>query len=46
MSSNQNSHPILNHQLMSASRENQYVTFQVGDEFYGIEIMIVQEIIR
>lgn len=46
MSSNQNSHPILNHQLMSASRENQFVTFQVGDEFYGIEIMIVQEIIR
>lgn len=46
MSSNQQSHPILNHQLMNASRDNQFVTFQVGDEFYGIEIMIVQEIIR
>jgi purine-binding chemotaxis protein CheW len=46
MRGNQESHPILNHQLMSASRDNQFVTFQVGDEFYGIEIMIVQEIIR
>lgn len=31
---------------MSLSRDNQFVTFQVGEEFYGIEIMIVQEIIR
>lgn len=46
MSGAQQSHPILNHQLMSASRDNQFVTFQVGEEFYGIEIMIVQEIIR
>ena len=46
MSKKKETHPILNHQLMSASRDNQFVTFQVGDEFYGIEIMIVQEIIR
>ncbi|WNF35851.1 chemotaxis protein CheW [Bacillaceae bacterium IKA-2] len=46
MSGNQESHAILNHQLLNASRDNQFVTFQVGDEFYGIEIMIVQEIIR
>lgn len=37
---------ILNQQLTSISAENQYVTFQIGDEIYGIDIMLVQEIIR
>ena len=37
---------ILNHQLTSVSTENQYVTFQIGAEEYGIDIMLVQEIIR
>ncbi len=37
---------ILNHQLTSVSTENQYVTFQIGTEEYGIDIMLVQEIIR
>lgn len=37
---------VLNKQLGNVSAENQYVTFQIGDEEYGIDIMIVQEIIR
>ncbi len=37
---------ILNQQLANISTENQYVTFQIGDENYGIDIMLVQEIIR
>ena len=28
------------------SSENQFVTFQIGEEEYGIDIMLVQEIIR
>ncbi|MFW6022308.1 MAG: chemotaxis protein CheW [Halanaerobiaceae bacterium] len=37
---------ILNQQLTSISAENQYVTFQIEGETYGIDIMLVQEIIR
>lgn len=37
---------VLNQQLYKLSTENQYVTFQIGGEEYGIEIMLVQEIIR
>lgn len=37
---------IVNQQLTSISAENQYVTFQIGEELYGIDIMLVQEIIR
>ncbi len=33
-------------QLNTLSTENQYVTFQIGDEEYGIDIMLVQEITR
>ncbi len=37
---------ILDQQLVNTSTENQYVTFRIGDEEYGIDIMLVQEIIR
>ncbi len=37
---------ILNQQLTNISIDNQYVTFQIGEEEYGIDIMLVQEIIR
>ncbi|UMZ75054.1 chemotaxis protein CheW [Natranaerofaba carboxydovora] len=37
---------ILNQQLLNVSRENQFVTFTVGEEEYGIDILLVQEIIR
>lgn len=37
---------ILNQQLANLSTDNQYVTFRIGDEEYGIDIMLVQEIIR
>ncbi len=37
---------ILNKQLVSTSTENQYVTFKIGAEEYGVDIMLVQEIIR
>ena len=37
---------ILNQQLTNISAENQYVTFQVADEEYGIDVLKVQEIIR
>lgn len=37
---------ILNKQLTKISAKNQYVTFLIGDEEYGIDIMLVQEIIR
>ncbi len=32
--------------LDNLSAENQYVTFRIGEEEYGIDIMLVQEIIR
>jgi purine-binding chemotaxis protein CheW len=35
---------ILNQDNLST--ENQFVTFQIGEEEYGIDIMLVQEIIR
>jgi len=37
---------VLNQQLYNLSTEHQYVTFQIGGEEYGIEILLVQEIIR
>lgn len=37
---------ILNEQMTNMSAENQYVTFNIGDEEYGIDIILVQEIIR
>lgn len=37
---------ILNQQLANISAKNQYVAFQIGEETYGINIMLVQEIIR
>ncbi|MGF7186308.1 purine-binding chemotaxis protein CheW [Desulfitispora alkaliphila] len=37
---------ILNLQLANMSTENQYVTFKIGEEEYGVDIMLVQEIIR
>lgn len=43
---NSNTLNILNQQLSNISAENQYVAFQVGEETYGINIMLVQEIIR
>lgn len=36
----------INEQLATNSAENQYITFRIGDEEYGIDIMLVQEIIR
>ena len=37
---------VQNRQATSFSTENQYVTFWIGEEEYGIDIMLVQEIIR
>jgi len=38
---------ILNQQLFNLTDDNQqYVTFKVGDEEYGIDVMLVQEITR
>ena len=37
---------ILDQQLVNTSTDNQFVTFKIGDEEYGIDIMLVQEIIR
>ncbi len=37
---------MMDQQTNSATDENQYVTFKIGEEEYGIDIMLVQEIIR
>ncbi len=37
---------IQTQQSTGTSTENQFVTFQIGEEEYGIDIMLVQEIIR
>ena len=37
---------IINQGTDMHSVENQFVTFQIGEEEYGIDIMLVQEIIR
>ncbi|SDC87264.1 purine-binding chemotaxis protein CheW [Candidatus Frackibacter sp. WG12] len=37
---------ILNQQLTNISAENQFVTFGVEDEEYGVDVLKVQEIIR
>ncbi len=36
----------INEQLAANGAENQYITFRIGEEEYGIDIMLVQEIIR
>ncbi|GAB6098551.1 chemotaxis protein CheW [Halanaerocella petrolearia] len=37
---------ILNQQLTNISAENQFLTFKVADEEYGVDVLKVQEIIR
>jgi len=37
---------ILNQQLTSFTTDNQYVSFNLDEEEYGIEVLLVQEIIR
>ncbi len=37
---------ILNQQLTSFGTDNQYVSFNLDEEEYGIEVLLVQEIIR
>lgn len=37
---------ILNQQLTNYTAENQYVSFNLDDEEYGIDVLLVQEIIR
>jgi purine-binding chemotaxis protein CheW len=37
---------ILNQQLTSISADNQYVSFNLDEEEYGIDVLLVQEIIR
>ncbi|MFW5982239.1 MAG: chemotaxis protein CheW [Halanaerobiaceae bacterium] len=37
---------ILNQQLTNITAENQYVTFLLGEEEYGVDVLKVQEIIR
>lgn len=37
---------VFNQQLNTLATENQYVTFQIEGEEYGIDIMLVQEITR
>ncbi len=36
----------INEQLGANATDDQYITFRIGDEEYGIDIMLVQEIIR
>ncbi len=36
----------INEQLGSNTTDDQYITFRIGEEEYGIDIMLVQEIIR
>lgn len=37
---------ILNQQLTNYTAENQYVSFNLDEEEYGIDVLLVQEIIR
>ncbi|MFW6266000.1 MAG: chemotaxis protein CheW [Halanaerobiales bacterium] len=46
ISQNNDTLSILNRQLSNVSAKNQFVAFQIGEETYGINIMLVQEIIR
>lgn len=41
-----NTMDILNQQLTNISAENQFLTFIVADEEYGVDVLSVQEIIR
>ena len=43
---NDNTVDILNQQLTKISAENQFLTFKVADEEYGVDVLKVQEIIR
>ncbi|MGM0501547.1 MAG: chemotaxis protein CheW [Bacillota bacterium] len=43
---NDNTLNILNQQLTNISAENQFLTFKVADEEYGVDVLKVQEIIR
>ena len=43
---NDNTVDILNQQLTKISAENQFLTFKVADEEYGVDVLRVQEIIR
>jgi len=44
--SNDNTVDRLNQQLTKISAENQFLTFKVADEEYGVDVLKVQEIIR
>lgn len=44
--SEDNAMNILNQQLNNISATNQFVTFKIGEENYGIDIMLVKEITR
>ncbi len=37
---------LLSHQLNNFTAENQYVSFNLDDEEYGIDVLLVQEMIR
>ncbi|MFW6034796.1 MAG: chemotaxis protein CheW [Halothermotrichaceae bacterium] len=41
-----NTMDILNQQLTNISAENQFLTFKIEDEEYGVDVLKVQEIIR
>ena len=45
-SSRDNSVNVLNQQLNNLSSQNQFLTFKVADEEYGVDVLKVQEIIR
>ncbi len=46
MSREDNALNLLNGQLSNTSAKNQYVTFEINEEIYGIDIMLVQEMMR
>lgn len=46
LSKEDNTMNILNQQLTSYMSDNQYVSFNLDEEEYGIEVLLVQEIIR
>ena len=46
MANKDNTVDILNQQLTKISAENQFLTFKVADEEYGVDVLKVQEIIR
>ncbi|MEA1975442.1 MAG: chemotaxis protein CheW [Bacillota bacterium] len=46
MANKDNTVDILNQELTKVSAENQFLTFKVADEEYGVDVLKVQEIIR